>query len=194
MVRDVRVVFRPGRPLERHALSSSAGNRSDGLDGLRGMEQPEYAEYVAARRTALVRSAVLLGCPERDAEDVVQSALLRCFRHWRRVQRADRPDAYVYRVLVNTLRDDRARRWHGETPTERLPELPMGPDHVTGLAVREALARMPAQQRDVLVLRYYADLTEADIAEVLGIAPGTVKSRAARALHALAADESLRSP
>lgn len=159
------------------------------------MEQPEYAEYVAARRTSLVRSAVLLGCPERDAEDVVQTALLRCYRHWRRVQRADRPDAYVYRVLVNTLRADRGRRWHGEMPTERLPDAggAVEPDHVTGLAVREVLSRMPADQRDVLVLRYYADLAEADIARVLGIAPGTVKSRASRGLRALAADESLRS-
>ena len=105
----------------------------------------EYEEYVAARRTALVRSAVLLGCPERDAEDVVQSALLRCFRHWRKVQRADRPDAYVYRVLVNALRDDRSRRWHGETPTDRLPETAgADPDHATGLAVRAALERMPS--------------------------------------------------
>lgn len=153
----------------------------------------EFEEYVAARRAALIRSAVLLGCPERDAEDVVQSALLRCYRHWRTVRRADRPDAYVYRVLVNTLRDERSRRWHGETPTPDLPEGVVEADHATGLAVRAALARMPAQQRDVLVLRYYADLAEADIARVLGIAPGTVKSRAARALQALAAEETLRS-
>ncbi len=153
----------------------------------------EFDEYVVARRTALVRSAVLLGCPEWDAEDVVQSALLRCYRHWRRVVRADRPDAYVYRVLVNTLRDDRARRWHGETPTEVLPDTGHHPDLTTGLAVRAALGRMRREQREVLVLRYYADLSEADIAAVLGIAPGTVKSRAARALRELAADERLRS-
>ena len=153
----------------------------------------EFDQYVAARRTALVRSAVLLGCPPADAEDVVQAALLRCFRHWRRVQGADRPDAYVYRVLVNTLRDDRARRWHDERPTDTLPDRVEHPDHATGLAVREALSRMDFGQREVLVLRYYADLSEADIAAVLGIAPGTVKSRASRGLHALAADESLRS-
>jgi RNA polymerase sigma-70 factor (sigma-E family) len=153
----------------------------------------EFEQYVAARRTGLVRSAVLLGCPQADAEDVVQAALLRCFRHWRRVQRADRPDAYVYRVLVNTLREDRARRWHGERPTEALPDRVEHPDHVTGLAVRSVLAGMDRGQREVLVLRYYADLSEADIATVLGIAPGTVKSRASRALRELAADESLRS-
>lgn len=131
----------------------------------------EFEEYVAARRTALVRSVVLLGCPVVDAEDVVQAALLRCFRHWRKVQRADRPDAYVYRVLVNTLRDDRSRRWHGERPTETLPDDVVDPDHTTGLAVRTALAQMDAGPREVLVLRYYADLSEADIAAVLGIAP-----------------------
>ncbi len=153
----------------------------------------EFDEYVAARRAALVRSVVLLGCPLGDAEDVVQSALLRCFRHWRKVQRADRPDAYVYRVLVNVLRDDRSRRWHGETPTDALPESAVDDDRTTGLAVRAALSRMDTGRREVLVLRYYADLSENDIATVLGIAPGTVKSRAARALRELAADESLRS-
>ena len=153
----------------------------------------EFDEFVAARRTALVRSVVLLGCPESDVEDVVQTTLLRCFRHWRRVQRADRPDAYIYRVLVNTLRDAHARRWRGETPTADLPEAAIDPDHATGLAVRAALAQMPREQREVLVLRYYADLSESDIASVLGVAPGRVKSGAARALTALAADENLRS-
>lgn len=153
----------------------------------------EFDDFVAARRAALVRSVVLLGCPQSDAEDVVQTALLRCFRHWRRVQRADRPDAYVYRVVVNALHDAQARRWRGETPTADLPEVVVDPDHATGLAVRAALARMRRDQREVLVLRYYADLTESDIASVLGVAPGTVKSRAARALTTLAADEHLRS-
>lgn len=153
----------------------------------------EFDEYVAARRSALVRSAVLLGCAVSDAEDVVQTALLKCHRHWKRVARADRPDAYVYRVLVNTLRDARARRWQAETPTESLPETVVESDMTAGLVVRAALTRMRPERREVLVLRYYADLSEADIAAVLGVAPGTVKSRAARALRELAADESLRS-
>ena len=110
----------------------------------------EFDEYVAARRTALVRSVVLLGCPTADAEDVVQAALLRCYRHWRRVQRADRPDAYVYRVLVNTLRDAQARRWTGELPTEDLPDPGIDAEHTTGLAVRAAVARMSQAQRDVV--------------------------------------------
>lgn len=154
----------------------------------------EFEEYVVARRVALVRSAVLLGCPPGDAEDVVQTALLKCYRSWRRVQRADRPDAYVYRVLVNTLRDARARRWHGELPTEVLPDAAVdGPDPTTGIAVRRALAAMSLQHREVLVLRYYVDLSEREAAAALGIAVGTVKSRTARALAALAADDHVRS-
>lgn len=153
----------------------------------------EFEGYVAARRPALVRSAVLLGCPESDAEDVVQTALLRCYRHWRKVQRADRPDAYVYKVLLNTLRQARSRRWVGEAPSANLPDSAVDLDLHTGLMVRDVLARMRPDHREVLVLRYYVDLSEADIATIVGVPVGTVKSRAARALQALAADESLRS-
>ncbi len=63
----------------------------------------ELAEYVTARRPALVRSAVLLGCPMPEAEDLVQSTLVRCHRAWGRVRQAADPDAYVYRILVNCL-------------------------------------------------------------------------------------------
>ena len=155
----------------------------------------DFSEYVAARRTSLVRSVVLLGCPQPDAEDVVQTALLRCYRSWRRVQRADQPDAYVYRVLVNTLTDARNRRWNGELPTETLPDRPGDEgDATVGLGVRRALAAMRREHREVLVLRYYADLSERETADVLRIPPGTVKSRTSRALAALAADQNLRSP
>lgn len=153
----------------------------------------DFDGYVVARRAALVRSVVLLGCPEADAEDVVQAALFRCYRHWRKVQRADRPEAYVYKILVNTLRQARNRRWHGELPTEDLPDAVVDSDATTGLMVRAVLRVMRPEHRDVLVLRYYVDLSEVDIAAVLGVPVGTVKSRASRALQALAKDESLRS-
>jgi RNA polymerase sigma-70 factor (sigma-E family) len=152
----------------------------------------DFDEYVAARRPTLVRAAVLLGCPQPDAEDVVQTALLKCFRSRRRVSRAEQPEAYVYRVLVNTLRDARARRWNDELPTEQLPDRATDePDVATGLAVRRALAAMSADHREVLVLRYYADLSELETADVLLISPGTVKSRTSRALAALAADRNV---
>lgn len=154
----------------------------------------DFSEYVAARRPTLVRTAVLLGCPQADAEDAVQTTLLRCFRSWRRVVSADQPEAYVYRVLVNVLHDARGRRWNGELPTGTLPEHPADdPDLATGLAVRRALAAMSPEHREVLVLRFYADLPERATADVLGVPPGTVKSRTARALAALAADQNVRS-
>jgi len=135
----------------------------------------------------MVRTAVLLGCPPADAEDVVQAALLKCYRSWHRVRRADQPDAYVHRILVNTLHDARARRWNGERPTDDLPDTPGStPDWAAGIAVRRALASLPERDREVLVLRYYADLSERDAAAALGVALGTVKSRTARALKALA--------
>ncbi|WP_418064241.1 sigma factor [Pimelobacter simplex] len=85
----------------------------------------DFTAYVAERRPRLVRTAVLLGCPPADAEDVVQSALLRCYRSWRRVTAADRPDAYVHRVLVTTLYDARQRRWNGARTAR--PPIPGGP-------------------------------------------------------------------
>jgi RNA polymerase sigma-70 factor (sigma-E family) len=154
----------------------------------------DFSEYVTARRPSLVRAVVLLGCPQPDAEDVVQTALLRCFRSWRRVAGADQPEAYVYRVLVNTLNDARSRRWNGELPTLDLPDHAIDlPDPTTGLAVRRALAAMSPEHREVLVLRYYADLSERETADVLRIPAGTVKSRTSRALTALAAHTDVRS-
>jgi len=151
----------------------------------------DFTEYVAARRPRLVRTAVLLGCPEADAEDVVQTALARCLRSWRRVSRADSPDAYVNRVLVNTLRDARARRWNGELPSDSLPEHAAEASHEDGLVVRRALASLSTEHREVLVLRYFADLSERQAADALGIPAGTVKSRTARAIAALSAHDDI---
>jgi RNA polymerase sigma-70 factor (sigma-E family) len=153
-----------------------------------------FEEYVAARWARLVRSAVLMGVDPHAAEDVAQTALTRCYAAWPRVRRAQDPDAYVHRVLINALVDSRRRRWWGEAPTAVLPEtgLPDGAeDRARGDALRSALLRLPLGQRQVLVLRYYADLTEAQVAEVLGVALGTVKSRAARGLATLGADRAL---
>jgi RNA polymerase sigma-70 factor (sigma-E family) len=155
----------------------------------------DYAEYVTARRPALVRAAVLLGCPKPEAEDVAQSALVRCYGAWARVRQATDPDAYVYRILVNCLRDSRARCWTDEIPSEILPEPETGRDlaeEITrGLAVRQALLGLSRDHREVLVLRFYADLSERQVAEVLRVPAGTVKSRTARALAALASGPAL---
>jgi RNA polymerase sigma-70 factor (sigma-E family) len=153
-----------------------------------------FEEYVAARWPRLVRSAVLMGADLHAAEDLVQTALVKCCTAWPRVARAQDPDAYVHRVLINTLTDSRRRRWWGEAPTEALPEVvePDGAEErARGDALRAALLRLPLAQRQVLVLRFYADLTEAQVATVLGVARGTVKSRAARGLAVLEADPTL---
>jgi RNA polymerase sigma-70 factor (sigma-E family) len=166
-------------------------NRIGGLAD-RTVVTMDFADYAAMRRPALVRSAVLLGCTVDDAEDLVQVTLTKCLLSWRRVSRAQRPDAYVYRVLLNAFRADRSRRWHGETPTAELPDAALPDvDVELGLAVRRALLALSKEHREVLVLRFYADLSERETAEALGIPSGTVKSRTARALEALSADQNV---
>lgn len=151
----------------------------------------EFEEYAAARWRHLVHGAVLLGCSPAEAEDLAQSTLLRCYVKWDTVRRADNRDAYVTTVLVNGFRASRRRRWWGERPTDRLPDT-AAPDPAGAsegvLAVEQALGRLPAGQREVVVLRYWSHLSEAETAAALGIAPGTVKSRISRALTALAGD------
>lgn len=153
------------------------------------MENDEdFAEYVAARRPRLIRAAMLLGCTTHEAEDVTQTALFRCYRSWSRVRRADDVDAYVYRILVNALHDVRSRRSYGEIPTDEVDaETVAGhAECVTrGHVVRQALSTLREEHRTVLVLRFFADLAERQVAEILRIPPGTVKSRTARALAAL---------
>jgi RNA polymerase sigma-70 factor (sigma-E family) len=159
-------------------------------------DDDEYEGFVVTRYRTLVRAAVLLGCSRHDAEDAAQDTLIRCFCSWSRVSNADDPDAYVFRILLNGISRGRRRKWHGETAYGRLPE----PDPADDLAgevslsqtVQTALSRLRREQREVVVLRYFADFSEARIAQVLGIAQGTVKSRASRAIAALGEDVSLR--
>jgi RNA polymerase sigma-70 factor (sigma-E family) len=150
----------------------------------------DFAEYMRGRWTSLVHSAILLGCAPPDAEDLVQNALVRCYVSWPKVQRATNPDAYVYRILVNAQLDSRRRRWWGERPTEQLPDRadsadPMGEIEVAD-CVNRALGELGPDQRAVVVLRFFAHLSEQDTADALGIAVGTVKSRTARAIATLA--------
>lgn len=165
--------------------------------GHRDSRDAEFSEYVALRWRTLVRSAQLLGCTEAQAEDTVQSALLKCYVSWSKVSRADEPDAYVYRVLLNTWRDQRRRRWWGERPTDELPDT--APDETNDGAedvghrdaVERALGGLNREHREVVVLRFYLDLTTPQIAAVLGVPAGTVRSRLSRALDALAHDQHL---
>jgi RNA polymerase sigma-70 factor (sigma-E family) len=124
------------------------------------------------------------------AEDLLQTALAKAWRSWRRIEKD--PDTYVYRILVNTNASWTRRRWRGEIPTEEPPEAGLATDLASGLADRSmllaALGRLPHGQRSVIVLRYFEDLTETQVAEILGCTVGTVKSQASKALAKLRID------
>ncbi len=159
-------------------------------------DEDDFADYARQAWPTLVRAAVFLGAGPHEAEDLAQTTLVRCYTAWPRVAAADDRTAYVYRMLLNCLRDSKRRRWWGERPTERLPEpAGHGPDRTTGVdtadAVHRALAGLSKPNRDVVVLRYFAGLTEAETAAALGVPAGTVKSRLSRSLAALAADAHL---
>lgn len=155
----------------------------------------DFSDYASARWATLVRSAVFLGCTLDEAHDLVQTTLLRCYISWAKVSKADNPDAYVYRMLLNCHRDTRRRRWWGERPTETIPDHPTGGEMSETIAVTDAvhcaLSDLSKVNREVVVLRYYAHLSEQQTADILGIAPGTVKSRLSRALSQLAASAHL---
>ena len=148
-----------------------------------------WADLVAARLPALRRLAVMLTGEAGPAEDLVQSALARAHRHADRIVGMDSPAAYLRRTLVNEHLSWRRRQ--GRTPTMR----PLADDdsHVADptrvVDLRDQtwrlLATLPRQQRAVLALRYYEDLSDAEIADLLGCSTGTVRSHASRALAVL---------
>ena len=152
-------------------------------------DDEQFRAFVAARSQALLSTAYLLTRDWALAEDLLQAALVRSWLAWRRI--AGSPEQYVRRVMVNEYVGWWRRKWRREVPTEVLPELP---DRDEGTAVDSRLAMwrllggLPRRQRAVVVLRYYEDLSEREIAEVLGCRPGTVKSQAAKALARLRAD------
>jgi RNA polymerase sigma-70 factor (sigma-E family) len=150
----------------------------------------EFDEFVRARYDRLCRTAYLLCGDWQGAEDLVQTALAKCYVAYRRGH-VDSLDAYVHRAIVTTRASWWRRRWHGEVATGALPETAAHTDDYAAAdrraAVLAALRTLPGAQREVLVLRYVADLSEADTARALGCSPGTVKSRTSRALAALRA-------
>ena len=154
-----------------------------------------FADFANGRWLRLVRSAVLLGASHHEAEDLAQAVLMKCYLSWSRVSAARHPDAYVMKMLVNEFRSSRRRRWWQERPTSALPEAlaPDMADRVNGAdAVARALCGLARGQREAVVLRYYAHLNDREIADALGVAEGTVKSRLSRAHAQLASDEHLQ--
>ncbi|MEU1685515.1 SigE family RNA polymerase sigma factor [Micromonospora sp. NPDC005707] len=150
--------------------------------------EEEFRDFVAARSGALLRTAYLLAGDWATAEDLLQTALTKTYLAWKRLGGIDAIEPYARRVLVNTSTSWWRRRWHGERPTEVLPER-AGVDEIEQQLDRDALWRhlqaLPARQRAVLVLRFYEDMSEAQTAALLEISPGTVKSQTSRALNTL---------
>jgi RNA polymerase sigma-70 factor (sigma-E family) len=153
----------------------------------RATRDEEFSEYVAQRRTQLRRTAYLLCGDVHKAEDLVQTALMKLYVAWHRVQRAGNVDAYVRRILVNSGIDESRRPWRRED--SGLDGL--DPTMAEGLAVEDrrvlmdALASLPLGQRRVVVLRHFLGLSVEETAGDLHCSTGTVKSQSARGLAQL---------
>lgn len=154
-------------------------------------EDAEFDEFFRATWARMFRTAYGVAGDRATAEDALQSAYAKAFASWGRVRAAGRPEAYVRRMVVNEVLDVRRKGWwrrerplHDERPPDAAsPEVSSTERDV----VWRAVLSLPPRQRAVLVLRYYEDLSEADIAETLGVTRGTVKSQASAALAALRA-------
>jgi len=158
------------------------------------MRRDDFEVFVADSADALLQTAYLIVWDLREAEDLVQDTLLKVARRWSKVRRMDHPAAYARRILVNLALDGRPKR------SRRRAELGAGcsADRSAPAAVLDthddllaALVVLPARQRAVLVLRYFLDLSEAEVASVLQCSVGTVKSTASRGLARL--EQRLRS-
>ncbi|MEP7054442.1 MAG: SigE family RNA polymerase sigma factor [Actinomycetota bacterium] len=148
-----------------------------------------FEEFVATRYAGLRRMAYLLTGDWGRAEDLVQTALAKTWLAWPRLERRGELDAYVRRIVVTSHASWWRRRWRGELPTENLPDTGAADDEIARsdlrAALRQALAKLPPRQRAAVVLRHYEQLSEAAVAQLLGVSIGTVKSRCSRGLAAL---------
>ena len=151
-----------------------------------------FEDFVRARSDSLLRTALLLtGQRRAEAEDLLQLALERAYRHWPKICGSEGPERYVRRILASASTD----RWRrlARRPEHAMPAGggPVVPDRTGEIADRayllRALAALPPRQRAVLVLRYFDDLSEVETADMLGCSLGTVKSQAARGLARLRA-------
>jgi RNA polymerase sigma-70 factor (sigma-E family) len=151
----------------------------------------EFQQYMAARSPVLVRTAFLLTGDRHLAEDLAQTALTKVYASWRRVRKADDVDAYVRRVLVNANAGRFRKRRVAEQLTAALPDSVGVDGGISQSSVEQrsllmaALAGLTPKQRAVVVLRYWEDMSERDVASVLGCSVGTVKSQASKALARL---------
>lgn len=151
----------------------------------------EFGEFVAARSASLFRTAYLMVGEHALAQDLLQEALIKTYVAWPRLREVGNAEAYARRAITNTAVSWRRKRsWH-EWPVETVPEGASRSHRFADdeLAVRDWLWRelqqLPPRQRAAIVLRYYEDLSEAQTAEAMGCAVGTVKSQVAHGLRRL---------
>ncbi|TYK50531.1 SigE family RNA polymerase sigma factor [Actinomadura decatromicini] len=153
--------------------------------------QEEFHAYVAERRPVLLRAAKRLtgARAEAEAEDLLQAALAKTYLAWDRIEDRAAVDGYVRRAMVNTQISWWRRQKLDVYPTDRLPDRPADDDHAGRSETRDvltrALRRLPERQRLAVMLRYYEDMSEREIAETLGVSVGTVKSTVSRAMAKL---------
>jgi RNA polymerase sigma-70 factor (sigma-E family) len=150
----------------------------------------DFDQFVTAHVDDLLRTAYLIVWDEGEAEDLVQECLLKVARRWPRIRRMEQPRAYARRILVNLALDGARRRARRRRELEPAASAYLSAaDPLPALEGRDellqALGQLHERQRAVLVLRYFNDLTEAQVAKVLGCSPGTVKSSASRGLARL---------
>jgi RNA polymerase sigma-70 factor (sigma-E family) len=153
-----------------------------------------FREYVTARGATLLRIALLLTGNRADAEDLLQAALAKTYLAWDRIHDRAALDAYVERAMVNTQISWWRRRRVEEFPTGQIPDravVEQLPPSELQDTVRRALDRLPQRMRAAVVLRYYEDMSEPEIADVLGVSRGTVKSTVSRAVAKLRIDAEL---
>jgi RNA polymerase sigma-70 factor (sigma-E family) len=153
-----------------------------------------FRDYVLGHGTALLRMAIVLTGNRADAEDLVQAALAKTYLAWDKINDRAAVDAYVRRAMVNTHISWWRRRKVEEFPTDDLPDQVVA-DHAResdmAEVVQRALDRLPQRMRAAVVLRYFDDMTEPEIAARLGISLGTVKSTVSRAVARLRIDAEL---
>ncbi|MFI5066391.1 MAG: SigE family RNA polymerase sigma factor [Streptosporangiales bacterium] len=170
------------------------GSVGDDRESRASDDDAAFRDYVLARGTALLRMAVMLTGNQADAEDLVQAALANTFLAWDKINDRAALDAYVRRAMVNTHISWWRRRRLEEFPTDQLPDQAVA-DHAresdTAEVVRRALDRLPERMRAAVMLRYFEDMTEPEIAALLGVSLGTVKSTVSRAVARLRIDAEL---
>jgi len=163
-------------------------------DAVNARDREQFEEFMTSRWPGLVRLAFGLTGDRWLAEDLAQTALACAYASWWRVRRADDPDAYVRRILVNASKSRFRHRRVSERPAVTAPETAV-PDPTASVdersALLAALQELPPRQRAVVVLRYWEDLTDAQTGALLGCSASTVRSQAARALAKLRASGAL---